>query len=766
MGNMIINESSDSLYQPSEVFLNNGVVSGECFNDFVESQKSGMNPDGSLRKGLSDVEAAELREKTVEILQHCNPHSAIHNAETTHLVVGYVQSGKTMSFTALTALAHDNGYRVVVILAGTKNNLVAQTFGRLMKDLRFGSHRDDFLILQSPDEGKKGEIKARLSADEHPTLVFPILKHYQHIDNLITLFADSEIKGHLDKETVLIIDDEADQASLNAYARSNSTKGQSRISTTYGSILRLRASLPANSYIQYTATPQANLLISMQDLLAPKSHTLLNPGASYVGGKLFFGLGEDGALFDGRLIKEIPPAEVYHYRDKPLTSMPSSLKEALRQHILAVAILVEWKKEQDFLSMMVHPETRKEGSKKFKKWTDDELEVWRRIMLRTDEDYNKQRLRRCFEKSFVEAVSEYPEAERPAFDVIWPLVKKVLHYSKTYLVNTDEEGEKEIDWSQYHMYILFGAEMLNRGFTIEKLTTTYMPRYSKGKSTADTIEQRCRFFGYKQDYIRSCRVYLPKQSIADYKAYIEHEEELRATLADSTTLGEAERRIMLSERLNPTRLNVLPRSVVNSQLRGMHAMNAFASKAYIEQNDKLVEDFLKKHSGDEWKTIDYGTPFRKHRQIELSIDDTLEFLNQFRFGNYSDAIRKSDTMRYLKTLSEEKQDFRYVYFIHMAYEAENRTRAFDFSNKIIASSFFAGRDNKGKHVYPGDEKIVGSDETLTIQLHRFHLERAPLEFPHEAYTLAIYYPERLSSNYCGNTEHYTDIDEALDDDEE
>ena len=52
------------------------------------------------------------------------------------LVVGEVQSGKTMSFTALIAMAHENGFPLVIVLAGTKLQLLSQTRDRLRKDLR------------------------------------------------------------------------------------------------------------------------------------------------------------------------------------------------------------------------------------------------------------------------------------------------------------------------------------------------------------------------------------------------------------------------------------------------------------------------------------------------------------------------------------------------------------------------------------------------------------------------------------------------------
>lgn len=66
-----------------------------------------------------------------------------------------------------------------------------------------------------------------------------------------------------------MIDDESDQASLNTQAariRSGAV-APSTTSTTYEKILELRDVLPHHSYLQYTATPQANLLLAQADLL-------------------------------------------------------------------------------------------------------------------------------------------------------------------------------------------------------------------------------------------------------------------------------------------------------------------------------------------------------------------------------------------------------------------------------------------------------------------------------------------------------------------
>lgn len=136
-----------------------------------------------------------------------------------------------MSFTALSALAKDNGYRLIVYLAGTKTNLVEQTTARLTKDL-IGKNRenaDDYKLHKDPKEGEIDEIISQMELSSKPMILIPLLKHSQHIEQLIKLFESRDFKELMGQETVLIIDDEADQASLNAYGR----KTARQMPTTY-----------------------------------------------------------------------------------------------------------------------------------------------------------------------------------------------------------------------------------------------------------------------------------------------------------------------------------------------------------------------------------------------------------------------------------------------------------------------------------------------------------------------------------------------------
>ena len=773
---IIENQQKSGAVPNSSSSLLNTVNLGIHFSTFVESQKIGPKPNGSYKKkGITTRGAAVLKEETEHILSHCNPHNAVNNTETTHLVVGYVQSGKTMSFTGLTALALDNKYRVIVYLAGSKTNLLEQTCKRLKKDL-IGSgvnNREVFKIHKDPKIDDLDQIVGNLYLD-NTILLIPILKHYKHIADLTEIFKSSDFCEAIEGETVLIVDDEADQASLNSYGRKNSKmtdEEEEEVSRTYDAILKMRASLPGNSYIQYTATPQANILISMKDLLSPKSHTLLTPGENYIGGKLYFGRGRNHDLFRGRLVQAIPDKEVFHKKNNLLTKMPKSLKDALMMHILAVAIVVKYLQRDGvtFLSMMVHPDNTKKHNKTFKKWIENQLKIWRKTIRRPDGNDDKQDLIKRFRQLFPSAIEFYKDDEKPEFSDIEPYINQVLCSWKVYLVNTDSDAQTEIEWDEYSMHILVGAEMLNRGFTVENLATTYMPRYTIGPANADTIQQRCRFFGYKEQYIESCRVYLPRWTMSDYIDYIDHEEELRSILGSCDNLQAAERKLLLSPRLKATRSNVLPISIVSSKLSGTREMQAYESKERIEANKITAEAFLKKHSNDFNEVCQYNTEDRTHRWFKLPVEEAISFLDDFQFGNYKDATRKAATIRYLRYLSErDDAPISFVYFYQMAYlkEGDNlRSRKFDYEKLKLAVPLATGRSTSGTDVYPGDLAMAG-DDSITIQLYHIKLDGAPLDYAHDAYSIAICYPESLATNYVmreKENQEQDDVDEDVDD---
>ena len=129
--------------------------------------------------------------------------------------------------------------------------------------------------------------KLKRSRGENKLYVIPVLKNQIHLRKIVGHLKDFKLKNHLKNNTVLIFDDEADQASLNTYARSNTKKNKDDESAIFNSIKNLRESIPNHTYLQYTATPQANLLIDTMSLLSPDWHVILKPGDKYTGGNEF-----------------------------------------------------------------------------------------------------------------------------------------------------------------------------------------------------------------------------------------------------------------------------------------------------------------------------------------------------------------------------------------------------------------------------------------------------------------------------------------------
>lgn len=698
-----------------------------------------------LRQKLGEKEIDPLMNETIDILSHCAHPHLDESQSITNLVVGYVQSGKTMSFTTLSALASDNGFRIIIYFAGTKTNLLSQTTKRLRKDLiNDGANSQYYKLHENPTLDDTQRIRNELQISTSPTILITVLKHHKHLSQLSEIFNSQQLRSILGNKGVLIIDDEADQASLNGYAYKNSKKESTseeweddEYTATYSSILSLKSSIPNHSYIQYTATPQGPLLISLLDLLSPKHHTVLTPGRKYTGGKTFF-KDEPG------LIMTIPEDQVYNSRRRPLTQCPPTLVQALQLHLMGVAIVVRILQRENFLSMMIHADKEQDASRTFYHWVKQLIDLWTEMINCDENDLARIDLINSFRSVYPEAIREYQKAGEPypAFEEIIALLPDIIFDTNVTLIISSNKRQGEIDWEGNASHILVGAEMLNRGFTVENLAVTYMPRYSIGKSTADTIQQRCRFFGYKLNYLRSCRVFLPDDTMLEYNEYVEHEEEMRKWLKENKNLEDVERLLIISPRLNATRKSILSINTVASKLRGWRKMNAFQA---IEENTRFVERFIEQTNFINYQ--EYGTDDRNHRYVKMPIQDVIQFLTIFKFSNMPDAARKQATIRYMKYLAAKQgSPLEHAYIIQMAYAGEPRERAFN-KETMRLDNVHSGPSKKEEGNYPGDIKIRFED-SISIQIHKVKLKCDSIQWGGKvAYTLAIYYPDDFAVNY-------------------
>src|SRR6185312_2637036 len=127
------------------------------------------------------------------------------------------------------------------------------------------------------------------------TVAIVTTKNAGMLDTLIENFKRGNVKGL----TCLLIDDEADQASLNT----KESKQDGTRSPINDSIAKLRAFFDRNTYLQVTATPQALFLQVRGHSFRPEFTVLSHPGYDYVGGDDFFG-------DDSHLVREFDMADI------------------------------------------------------------------------------------------------------------------------------------------------------------------------------------------------------------------------------------------------------------------------------------------------------------------------------------------------------------------------------------------------------------------------------------------------------------------------
>jgi hypothetical protein len=533
-------------------------------------------------KGFGNEEADKILEESRQILAMCLPPTARADART-GLVIGYVQSGKTLSFTTVTALARDNGYRLVIVLAGTKTNLLDQNQERLTGDLGILGERGKFwrtLVNPRADAESIDSVQSAINQwNKYPanpercrTLLVVVMKNAARLRDLRTLLT----KCDLSSTTALIIDDEGDQAGLNTRVR------QQEESATYAKILALRRVIPAHTYLQYTATPQAPLLISRIDVLSPEFAELLEPGAGYVGGK---------DLFASELscVRLIPDAELPDAHD-PQDGPPPSLERAMRLFFLGVAIGVLDGRNGN-RTMMIHPSHLRASHDEYAGWARSVRDAWLGTMSEPEGSPDRDELRADFAAAYADLATT--AGSLPAFDDLWAELAYAMEDTRVRVVNASQGRIPSFPWSESYGFILVGGAGLDRGFTVEGLTVTYMPRPA-GTGTADTIQQRARFFGYKRNYIGLIRIFVDRDVHEAFEAYVEHEESLRSSLKDhrGEPLKDWKRLFFLDSSLQPTRRSVMALDIMRGRGRDWVYPRAPDTAPRDKENRETVDSFV------------------------------------------------------------------------------------------------------------------------------------------------------------------------------
>ena len=662
----------------------------------------------------------------------------------TGLVVGYVQSGKTMSFETAAALARDNGFQMVIVVAGTSNPLLDQSTGRVRRDLRLddSDRVRSWIHLANPehddstiqtlrdvfedwrDDGTPNEYKM--------TVLATVLKHHRRLGNLTQLLQAVGMDG----VPVLIIDDEADQASLNTEV------AQGEESTTYRRLMALRDALPLHSYLQYTATPQAPLLVSIVDSLSPNFVEVLTPGDGYVGGQDLFADNQN-------LVRTIPDADVPTNAD-PLPAPPDSLLEALRIFMVGVAAGLVQGGNRGNRSMLVHPSHLTAQHQEYYNWVHEIFEEWKRILSLPATDPDKQELIEELRAAYND-LEDTVEGGLPPFDRLAPTFRFAFRRTRLIEVNARAGRTPDVDWGSAYGWILVGGQAMDRGFTVEGLTVTYMPR-GIGVGNADTVQQRARFFGYKRGYLGFCRVYLEPGTHRAFQRYVEHEEDMRGQLEDirdsGRSLNDWKRAFVLDNALRPCRQNVLEFDYIRGRFSDEWVAPRVipATDAVLQANRQTVAEFL---AGTLFGADDghhARTVAQRHEvAIGLRLRDVMErLLIPMRITSSRDSQRITGLLLQLsRALEINPDEFCTVYRMS---PATGRERGVDASGEV--TNLFQGQapvdppEQRGD-VYPGD-RAIREDDQVSVQIHTLSLTRDRIVIDENVPVLAVWVPARLA----------------------
>ena len=287
------------------------------------------------------------------------------------LVVGQVQSGKTSNYTGLICKAADAGFKLIIVLAGIHNNLRSQTQLRIDEGfLGFDTqHQRAFdqnnhwigvgnihtgviahSLTSSLDKGDFTTGAANglgINFNTNEPIIAVVKKNGGVLNRLLVWLSSHAVdmtdgRRVIRNKSLLLIDDEADNASINTRPEND---GTTRINGLIRDILRL---FDRSGYVGYTATPFANIFIPLtEDDLFPRDFIINIPAPSnYIGPEKVFGFEpveeEDESDTVLPIIRRVedhqPLMSGAGEGDGMLPEVPDSLKVAIKSFIVTCAI--------------------------------------------------------------------------------------------------------------------------------------------------------------------------------------------------------------------------------------------------------------------------------------------------------------------------------------------------------------------------------------------------------------------------------------------
>ena len=503
----------------------------------------------------------EIDRSTDEIMNAlANPRKGTAN-DRMGMVFGYVQSGKTAHYIGLINKAYDAGYRIIIVLTGIHNSLRSQTQSRIDEEVLgyetslesiidprernaigvgIGTHNQVAEIVQSiTTRDEKGDVnKITESVSMMPPFIIVTKKNATVLRTILRFFRKNHCAEIIDgkkiipaKYPALIIDDEADQASINTnetYDEFGNVLDDYNPTTINGLIRQLLKMFECRSYAGYTATPFANIFIPPHvdsekygtDLF-PRDFIFRAPRADqYIGAREFFGISGDENTPVMPLFRQIEAGAAFLGKGTKATdavsSIPDELKKAIKYFLISTALRNcrgQVNKPNTMLVHIVRFVSQQNTVKKLiKTYYEEELENYIKYgdsSIRDDfkaiweEDYlpTTSKLRVQFAK-YMGGCTDV------SWDDIWTEIRRIVTKKEITIYSVNGKSKDALLYKNHEgkpfNVIVIGGDKLSRGLTLEGLTVSYFTRNS---NTYDTLMQMGRWFGFRPGYLDACRLF-------------------------------------------------------------------------------------------------------------------------------------------------------------------------------------------------------------------------------------------------------------------
>lgn len=499
----------------------------------------------SIDEGFSRSVVEKIFDTTDEILDFmANPTSDVEVIKR-GLVMGNVQSGKTANYLSLINKSADVGYKLIILIAGIHNNLRTQTQSRVNSGFigfdtvekeelgvcKYGHEKRPFSFTSTEYDFKKDIATSLNFNPEHSNVpvILVIKKNSSTLKNLLDWLETNKTRSAYSNYPLLLIDDEADNASI------NTKKHPDEVTTINRQIRQILQLFKVRSYVGYTATPFANIFINPESKVEAHGHDLfpedfivsLESPNNYIGAEKIFNS-------DNNTLRRITDNEVCLDtklgKEDTVECLPDSFYEAFHAYLLATGIRKIRKNKNLHSSMLINVSFRIHIQKQVKELVVEYLDnLKNHIRYNYTKSLVEMRKNDKIEKLYQVWEREFKaENEKVSFQEILEQLNLHSAYIKVFLINSKKTDDEKLNYDNYKEAglnaITIGGYSLSRGFTIEGLTVSYFLRNSQ---MYDTLLQMGRWFGYRNDYEDLCRIYMRNEAIGWYKHISEATEELK-----------------------------------------------------------------------------------------------------------------------------------------------------------------------------------------------------------------------------------------------